>query len=92
MGVISGGAHLESSSTPSDRLECAKLYATLNFKCPCDLIFLSEMAKAFGANGAHKNENKLRGTTPHGNPMHLSRKVVYNIRKNVMGLPDNSPM
>jgi len=50
------------------------------------------MVKAFGANGAHKNENRLRGTTPHGNPMHLSRKVVYNIRKNVMGLPDNSPM
>jgi hypothetical protein len=50
-----------------------------------------EMVKAlFGANAAHKNENRLRGTTPHGNPMHLSKKVVYNIRKN--NLPDNSPM
>jgi hypothetical protein len=48
------------------------------------------MVKAFGANAAHKNKNRLRGTTPHGNPMHLSRKVVYNIRKN--NLPDNSPM
>jgi ketosteroid isomerase-like protein len=55
-------------------------------------FFEMRMVKAFGANGAHKNENRLRGTTPHGNPMHLSRKVVYNIRKNVMGLPDNSPM
>jgi hypothetical protein len=50
------------------------------------------MVTAFGANAAHKNENRLRGTTPHGNPMHLSRKVVYNIRKNVLKLPDTSPM